>query len=105
MPVTGESTHVLVEPRRRFGVWLGRRWGGAQHVVFDAEDKVLHESVRAIQRRPAGERWSLEAVQQVAAWPRLLDPEVAEPEARIIPEEAPRDQEFAEAARRAPLRH
>ena len=53
--------NVLVEPRWFTGVWLGRRWAGPTHFVFDVATKTVHE-VRAVQRMPAGERWSLEAV-------------------------------------------
>ena len=52
-------------------MWLGRRWALPIHLVVDAEDGLAHE-VRAVQRRPLPERWSLEALQAVTAVPRVL---------------------------------
>ena len=51
IPPRTTSYNVLLEPRWRAGVWLGRRWGTPTHQVFDAEDGQVHH-VRAVQRRP-----------------------------------------------------
>eukprot|EP00969_Alexandrium_andersonii_P177868 7864524-Alexandrium_andersonii.AAC.1 len=60
-----------MEPRWRAGIWLGRRWGSTVHYVWDPGDQTIHE-VRAIQRRPASERWSLAEIQAATALPRVL---------------------------------
>ena len=63
--------NVLMEPRWRPGVWLGRKWGTPTHIVFSAEDGQVRY-VRAVQRRPATDRWALEALQAVTAVPPAL---------------------------------
>eukprot|EP00969_Alexandrium_andersonii_P098468 4345576-Alexandrium_andersonii.AAC.1 len=60
-----------MEPRWRAGVWLGRRWGSTIHYVRGPEDQSVREA-RAIQRRPASERWSLAELQAATALPRVL---------------------------------
>ena len=102
-PPRGDSYNVLLEPRWKLGVWLGRHWGGITHYVFDPEAKVVRD-VRAVQRVPLDERWDLEAVQAVSAWPRLLQPRRPgeEEEAKIIPEDAPPEVPTPAVERRAP---
>ena len=34
--------NVLMEPRWRPGVWLGRKWGSPTHIVYSAEDEQVH---------------------------------------------------------------
>ena len=101
------SHNVLLEPRWRAGVWLGRRWGSCIHQVFDADDGQIHQ-VRAVQRRPITERWSLEAVQTVTAVPRVLrqPAEAGEPEPIVVlpPAEAPELQAPPAPPGRAPNR-
>ena len=70
-PPRTTSYNVLLEPRWRAGIWLGRRWGSSVHIVYDAQDGTVHH-IRAVQRRPLPERWSLEAVQAAAAVPGML---------------------------------
>eukprot|EP00969_Alexandrium_andersonii_P225085 9940935-Alexandrium_andersonii.AAC.1 len=54
-------------PRRGSGVWLGRRWGAVAHIV--AVSSCEAREVRAMARRPFGERWSREALQELPAVP------------------------------------
>eukprot|EP00969_Alexandrium_andersonii_P270343 11948990-Alexandrium_andersonii.AAC.1 len=70
-----------MEPRWRAGIWLGRRWGSTIHFVWGPEDQSVH-LVRAVQRRPASERWSLAELQAVTALPRVLRQGEASPAAR-----------------------
>eukprot|EP00969_Alexandrium_andersonii_P229919 10154788-Alexandrium_andersonii.AAC.1 len=49
------SHNVLMEPRRRAGIWLGRRQGSTIHLAWGPEGQTARE-VRAIQRWPASER-------------------------------------------------
>ena len=79
--------NVLLEARWHDGVWLGRHWAGPTHYVFDPATKAVVE-VRAAQRKPASERWRLEAVQSVCAWPKGQEQQ-ADGEVRIIPGSAP----------------
>eukprot|EP00969_Alexandrium_andersonii_P096175 4246381-Alexandrium_andersonii.AAC.1 len=58
-----------LNPRWESGVWLGRRWGTAAHVVAVSPREV--REARAVARRPAGERWPREALQELAAVPRM----------------------------------
>ena len=97
----GASHNVLLEPRWHEGVWLGQHWSGPTHYVFDPEAKAVVE-VRAVQRVPAGERWRLESLQAVCAWPRHQDP-LEDGEARIVPDDAPRGEPPAAPALRPPL--
>ena len=79
--------NVLMEPRWRPGVWLGRQWGSPTHIVYSAEDEQVHY-VRAVQRRPVTDRWSLEAIQAVKAVPPALrrPASAGEPEAvEVLP--------------------
>ena len=92
-PPRGENYGVLLEARWCEGLWLGRHWTGSTHYIFDPATKTVKD-VRAVQRVPVDERWSIEAAQSVSAWPRLLTPDAeraVEPEARVIPEDRPRD--------------
>eukprot|EP00969_Alexandrium_andersonii_P293482 12972613-Alexandrium_andersonii.AAC.1 len=43
-----------LNPRWESGVWLGRRWGTAAHIVAVSPREV--REVRAVARRPFGER-------------------------------------------------
>eukprot|EP00969_Alexandrium_andersonii_P297112 13129277-Alexandrium_andersonii.AAC.1 len=56
-----------LSPRWESGVWLGRRRGAAAHIVAVSPREV--REVRAVARRPFGERWSREALQEPAAVP------------------------------------
>ena len=98
-PPNVEGRNVLLEARWKEGVWLGRLWCSPVHYVFDPETKTVKE-VRAVQRMPLEERWSLEAVQAVSSWPRLLDPEKEEEEAKILPSDAPVEEGPLPAERR-----
>eukprot|EP00969_Alexandrium_andersonii_P240116 10599894-Alexandrium_andersonii.AAC.1 len=60
-----------MEPRWRAGIWLGRRRGSTIHYAWGPEDQSAHEA-RAIQPRPASERWSLAELQAATALPRVL---------------------------------
>ena len=86
---------------------MGRRWGSPTHLVYDAEDQQMHE-VRAIQRRPAAERWSLEALRAVTAVPHSLRGPAtagdAEPLEVIPPAEGPDEIEPPAPTGRAPNR-
>lgn len=70
-PPRGGDYNVLLEPRWREGVWLGRKWGSPVHFVWDAQDSKVH-AVRAVQRRPRNERWQRAAVEAVTALPGVL---------------------------------
>ena len=52
-------------------VWLGRRWGSSAHRVY-ADGRVF--DVRAVQRRPAVERWSAAELAAVRATPWRVHP-------------------------------
>ena len=55
-PHTTTSYNALLEPRWRVGVRLGRWWGSPLHLVFGADaGHVQHD--RAVQLRPAADRW------------------------------------------------
>eukprot|EP00969_Alexandrium_andersonii_P140235 6203581-Alexandrium_andersonii.AAC.1 len=58
-----------LNPRWESGTWLGRRWGSASHIV--AADAHEVRSVRAVARRPFGERWPREVLQGLASAPRV----------------------------------
>ena len=49
-----QDMNVVLDGRWELGTWLGRRWGSSVHRVH-AHGKVIE--VRAVQRRPAPERW------------------------------------------------
>eukprot|EP00969_Alexandrium_andersonii_P319267 14103853-Alexandrium_andersonii.AAC.1 len=49
------------------GVWLGRRWGTASHIVAVAPTEA--REVRAVARRPLVERWGREKLQSLRAAP------------------------------------
>eukprot|EP00969_Alexandrium_andersonii_P216468 9560841-Alexandrium_andersonii.AAC.1 len=49
------------------GTWLGRRWGPASHIVAVSAHEV--REVRAVARRPFGERWSREVLQGLVSAP------------------------------------
>eukprot|EP00969_Alexandrium_andersonii_P136596 6042592-Alexandrium_andersonii.AAC.1 len=45
-----------LSPRWGSGLWLGRRWGTAVHIVAVSPHEA--REARAVARRPFGERWS-----------------------------------------------
>jgi len=55
-----------MEARWREGIWLGRRWGTIDHLVFDGEAAV---EARAVHRRPETERWDKGDIEKVTALP------------------------------------
>eukprot|EP00969_Alexandrium_andersonii_P024147 1053617-Alexandrium_andersonii.AAC.1 len=74
-----------LSPRWGSGVWLGRRWGTAAHIVAVSPHEV--REVRAVARPPVGERWSRGALQELAAapWMRRREPVSAGVAPRVIP--------------------
>eukprot|EP00969_Alexandrium_andersonii_P259982 11495526-Alexandrium_andersonii.AAC.1 len=56
-----------LNPRRESGVFSGRRWRTAAHIVAVSPREV--REVRAVARRPFGERWSQRALQELSAAP------------------------------------
>eukprot|EP00969_Alexandrium_andersonii_P251729 11125232-Alexandrium_andersonii.AAC.1 len=56
-----------LNPRWEPGIWLGRRWGSASHIVAVSATEV--RSVRAVARCPLSERWSREAQQGLVSAP------------------------------------
>eukprot|EP00969_Alexandrium_andersonii_P371266 15479134-Alexandrium_andersonii.AAC.1 len=56
-----------LNPRWESGVWLGCRWGTAARIVAVSPREV--REVRAVARRPFGERWSRGALQEPTAVP------------------------------------
>ena len=74
-PARRDAQGVLAEPRWEEGVWLGRRWGRSTHIIF-SNGCVYH--CRAVQRKPASERWSREAVEAIDVYPPPLSPEGGE---------------------------
>eukprot|EP00969_Alexandrium_andersonii_P027016 1178396-Alexandrium_andersonii.AAC.1 len=56
-----------LNPRWESGVWLGRRWGTASHIVAVSAHEV--RNVRAVARRPLGARWSREALRGLVSVP------------------------------------
>eukprot|EP00969_Alexandrium_andersonii_P368443 15472925-Alexandrium_andersonii.AAC.1 len=56
-----------LNPRWGSGIWLGRRWGTASHIVAASPTEV--REVRAVARRPLPERWSREELQNLRAVP------------------------------------
>ena len=55
------------EPRWDSGIYLGTRWGSAEHFVGNADGTVRR--VRAVRRRPLPERWVRDEVDRVAGVP------------------------------------
>jgi hypothetical protein len=66
-----QDMNVVLDGRWELGTWLGRRWGSSVHRVH-AHGKVIE--VRAVQRRPAPERWVAAELAAVRATPWLADP-------------------------------
>jgi hypothetical protein len=66
-----QDMNVVLDGRWELGTWLGRRWGSSVHRVH-AHGKVIE--VRAVQRRPAPERWVAAELAAVRATPWLTDP-------------------------------
>ena len=58
--------NVLLEARWEEGIWLGRTWGGITHLIGVGREV---KEVRAVQRRPKEERWSVARVQGLLATP------------------------------------
>eukprot|EP00969_Alexandrium_andersonii_P285627 12628105-Alexandrium_andersonii.AAC.1 len=56
-----------LSPRWESGIWLGRRWGTASHIVAISPAEV--REVRAVARRPLSGRWSREELQNLRAAP------------------------------------
>eukprot|EP00969_Alexandrium_andersonii_P137551 6083609-Alexandrium_andersonii.AAC.1 len=56
-----------LNPRWRSGVWLERRWGTASRIVAVSPLEV--REVRAVARRPFGDCWPREALQELSAAP------------------------------------
>ena len=63
------------------GLWLGRRWGTGTHRVL-VDGAVI--DVRAVQRVPAGERWSAGELAAVRATPWRTDPGPADDDAELV---------------------
>eukprot|EP00969_Alexandrium_andersonii_P291025 12865077-Alexandrium_andersonii.AAC.1 len=74
-----------LNPRWEPGVWLGPRWGKAAHIVAVSPRDV--REVRAVARRPFGERWSREALQELSAapWAWRCEPVSTGVEPHVIP--------------------
>jgi hypothetical protein len=90
------------------GVWLGKRWKSAEHLVHE-NGEVIH--CRAVSRKPLEERWDGPAIEAITATPWRLRPssDDATREARVLPplpeDQQPRSQPQAkERDVRAPLR-
>ena len=66
-----QDMNVVLDGRWEPGTWLGRRWGSTVYRVH-AHGKVTE--VRAVQRRPAPERWVAAELAAVRATPWLTDP-------------------------------
>eukprot|EP00969_Alexandrium_andersonii_P013273 579101-Alexandrium_andersonii.AAC.1 len=64
-----------LNPRWEPGTWLGRRWGSAAHIVAVSATEV--RTVRAVARRPFGERWSREILQSLVSVPWVWRAEAA----------------------------
>eukprot|EP00969_Alexandrium_andersonii_P039527 1731851-Alexandrium_andersonii.AAC.1 len=56
-----------LNPRWESGIWLGRRWGTASHIVAVGPTEV--REVRAVARSPLVERWGREELQNLRAVP------------------------------------
>eukprot|EP00969_Alexandrium_andersonii_P085273 3760043-Alexandrium_andersonii.AAC.1 len=56
-------------------MWLGRRWGAASRIMVANAREV--RSVRAVARRPLGERWSREVPRGLVSAPRAWRAESA----------------------------
>jgi hypothetical protein len=61
-----QDSNVVLDARWADGIWLGRRWGTCHNRV--SLNREVFE-VRAVQRRPAAERWNLEELEKVLALP------------------------------------
>ncbi len=67
----GNDYNVVVDSRWAPGLWRGRKWGSISHLVATPGGVV---EVRAVQRRPATERWSKDELSQVHATPWNIQP-------------------------------
>jgi len=87
-----------LEARWQEGVWLGKRWGTIDHLVWTGEAVV---EARAIQRKPEPERWSREEVEGITALPwKWKIPDHGHRQVEVIPPRT--EQEKAEDASVAP---
>ena len=92
-----------VDGRWESGIWLGRRWGSGTHRVH-AHRKVV--DVRAVQRRPAPERWAAAELAAVRATPWRTDPGPAtEGEEPVVLQPLPRPDGAAVPAARPDLEY
>ena len=66
-----QDMNVVLDARWLPALWLGRRWGSSAHRVY-ADGRVF--DVRAVQRRPAVERWSAAELAAVRATPWRVHP-------------------------------
>jgi hypothetical protein len=77
-----QDTNVILDARWADGIWVGRRWGTCHHRISVGREVF---EVRAVQRRPAEERWSLPSLEAVLALP-WCNPAPEEGEAmRVLP--------------------
>jgi hypothetical protein len=77
-----QDSNVVLDARWADGIWLGRRWGTCHHRISVGREVF---EVRAVQRRPADERWNLPLLEAVLALP-WCNPAPEEGEAmRVLP--------------------
>ena len=96
-----QDMNVVLDGRWEPGIWLGRRWGSGTHRVH-AHGKVV--DVRAVQRRPAPERWAAAELAAVRATPWRTDPgPAAEGEELVVLQPLPRPDGAAVPAARPDL--
>ena len=88
-----------LEGRWLEGIWLGRKWGTIDHLVF--MNGAVHEA-RAVQRRPGDERWSRSEVEKVNVWPWARQPKLDDIEdPMVIP---PKTEEEKRKMHRRPIK-
>ena len=68
-----QDYNVVLDSRWVPGLWLGRKWGSITHLVATPAGVV---EVRAVQSRPAPERWDKEELSQLRATPWCPQPTV-----------------------------
>ena len=60
-----------LDARWSSGVWLGKRWRSAEHLIH-TDDGVIH--CRAVSRKPIEERWDRQAIESIVASPWIPRP-------------------------------
>ena len=87
----GHKDRGQLEERWQEGIWLGKVWGTGECYIATQNGVV---KARAIQRKPAADRWDPAAIGAVCGTPWKMKPDIAPSEVRVLP---PRPQEEIQA--------